>query len=41
MMFEDESETVGTFDAKGVETVRRDGCGAVSKVCQFSDAVRL
>lgn len=32
-MYESAEQTVPEFDAKGIETVRRDGCPAASKVC--------
>lgn len=35
-MFESPSQPVPTFDAKGIETVRRDGCPAVSKLLEHS-----
>lgn len=31
-MYESPSQTTPTYDAKGIETVRRDGCPAVAKV---------
>ena len=31
-MYETPDQKDPVFDAKGIETVRRDGCGAVSKV---------
>ena len=34
--FESPTETTPAFDAKGIETVRRDGCGAVSKMLERS-----
>ena len=34
--FESPTETTPVFDAKGIETVRRDGCGAVSKMLERS-----
>lgn len=35
-MFETPSQTVPTFDAKGIETVRRDSCPAVVKIMRTS-----
>jgi len=35
-MFESPSQTVGKFDAKGIETVRRDTCFAVKKIMEKS-----
>ena len=34
MMYESPGQTVGTFDAKGIETVRRDTCPAVAKMLE-------
>ena len=34
--FESESQTVPVFDAKGIETVRRDTCPAVAKLLESS-----
>ncbi|KAI8815501.1 hypothetical protein BJ742DRAFT_18942 [Cladochytrium replicatum] len=35
-MFETEGQTVGVFDAKGIETVRRDNCPIVGKTLKAS-----
>lgn len=35
-MYESAGQAVPTFDAKGIETVRRDGCPAVSKLLEHS-----
>ncbi len=35
MAFETRDDEHGTFDAKGIETVRRDGCPLVSRVGDF------
>ena len=32
-MYESVDQEKPVYDAKGIETVRRDGCPAVSKVC--------
>lgn len=31
--YESEEQTTPLYDAKGIETVRRDGCPAIKKVC--------
>ncbi len=33
-MYESPKQTAPTFDAKGIETVRRDTCGAVAKMME-------
>ncbi len=33
-MYESPKQTTPTFDAKGIETVRRDTCGAVAKMME-------
>ena len=33
-MYETPQQTTPTFDAKGIETVRRDTCGAVAKMME-------
>ena len=33
-MYENEDQKEPVFDAKGIETVRRDGCPAVAKVLE-------
>lgn len=35
-MYESLDQSEPVFDAKGIETVRRDGCPAVAKVLQFA-----
>ncbi len=35
-MWENEAQTEPAFDAKGIETVRRDTCAAVSKTMEKS-----
>jgi len=35
-MYETPKQTVPVFDAKGIETVRRDTCGAVAKMMERS-----
>lgn len=32
-MYESPDQKTPVYDAKGIETVRRDGCPAASKVC--------
>ena len=34
MMYESPNQAVGAFDAKGIETVRRDTCPAVAKMLE-------
>ena len=36
MMYESPSQTEPSFDAKGIETVRRDSCPAVAKMLERS-----
>ena len=36
-MYETLDQREPVFDAKGIETVRRDSCPAVAKVCKASD----
>lgn len=31
--YESSSQQIPEYDAKGIETVRRDGCPVVAKVC--------